>query len=254
MRIGMKQFLLATLMVIGLGSQSWAEENISETGGNASEIQEDTSEGQGDSPEAQGDTAEAQENTSEAQGKKRTLELPDYPSFLVETNLGTFTIELYTSRAPLTVTNFVSNAVNGFYEGTVFHRVVGGFVVQAGGYDANYQLKETTKMVPNESGNGLSNRRGSLAMARTADPHSANSQFYINLADNLPLDPRPSRWGYTVFGRVTEGMEVIDEIGYVATGAGPVPELTKDVPKEPIMITRVTLIEEATANEQPAAE
>ena len=144
--------------------------------------------------------------------------------------------------------------MNGFYEGTVFHRVVGGFVVQAGGYDANYQLKETTKMVPNESGNGLSNRRGSLAMARTADPHSANSQFYINLADNLPLDPRPSRWGYTVFGRVTEGMEVIDEIGYVATGAGPVPELTKDVPKEPIMITRVTLIEEATANEQPAAE
>ena len=236
----MKQFLLATLLVIGLGSQSWADEDFSETQENASE--------------AQANAAETQEDTSEAQGEKRTLELPDYPRFVVETNLGTFTIELYTSRAPLTVTNFVSNAVNGFYEGTVFHRVMGGFVVQAGGYDANYQLKETTKMVSNESGNGLSNRRGSIAMARTADPHSANSQFYINLADNLPLDPRPSRWGYTVFGRVTEGMEVIDEIGYVATGPGPVPELTKDVPKEPIIITRVTLIEEAPTNEQPAAE
>ena len=152
MRIGMKQFLLATLMGIGLGSQSWAEENISETEGNASEIQEDTSEGQGDSPEAQGDTAEVQE-------KKRTLELPDYPSFLVETNLGTFTIELYTSRAPLTVTNFVSNAVNGFYEGIVFHRIVGGFVVQAGGYNAEYQRVESGSTTPNESGNGLSNLR-----------------------------------------------------------------------------------------------
>jgi peptidyl-prolyl cis-trans isomerase A (cyclophilin A) len=243
----MKQFLLAILLAIGLGNQSWAEDNIPETEGS-------TSETEGNASEAQANASETQEDTSEAQGEKRTLELPDYPRFVVETNLGTFTIELYTSRAPLTVTNFVSNAVNGFYEGTVFHRVMGGFVVQAGGYDANYQLKETTKMVPNESGNGLSNRRGSLAMARTADPHSANSQFYINLADNLPLDPRPSRWGYTVFGRVTEGMEVIDEIGYVATGPGPVPELTKDVPKEPINITRVTLLEEAPTNEQPAAE
>jgi peptidyl-prolyl cis-trans isomerase A (cyclophilin A) len=243
----MKQFLLATLLLLGLSGQLWAEENTPETQGN-------TSETEGNATETQANASETQEDTSEPQGEKRTLELPDYPRFVVETNLGTFTIELYTSRAPLTVTNFVSNAVNGFYEGTVFHRVVGGFVVQAGGYDANYQLKETTKMVSNESGNGLSNRRGSLAMARTADPHSANSQFYINLADNLPLDPRPSRWGYTVFGRVTEGMEVIDEIGYVATGPGPVPELTKDVPKEPIIITRVTLIEEATTDEQPAAE
>jgi len=168
--------------------------------------------------------------------------LPDYPQISVETNAGNFVIELFTSRAPLTVANFLQYVDSGFYEGTVFHRIVGGFVAQAGGYDSDYKLKATDPTVPNESGNGLSNRRGFVAMARTGDPHSADSQFYINLADNLALDPRPTRWGYTVFGRVTEGMQVIDEIGYVATGPGPAPALTKDVPQDPIIITRMTLL------------
>jgi len=178
--------------------------------------------------------------------------LPDYPKISVETSAGNFVIELFTSRAPLTVTNFLQYVDSGFYEGTIFHRIVGGFVAQAGGYDSDYKLKETGPTVPNESGNGLSNRRGFVAMARTGSPHSADSQFYINLADNLALDPRPTRWGYTVFGRVTEGLQVMDEIGYVATGPGPVPGLEKDVPQEPIIITRMTLLPDDS--EQPPSD
>jgi len=177
--------------------------------------------------------------------------LPDYPRVAVETNVGSFVIELNTSRAPLTVANFIQYVNSGFYEGTVFHRIVGGFVAQAGGYDVNYNLKTTNPTIPNESGNGLSNRRGFVAMARTGDPHSADSQFYINLTDNLALDPRPTRWGYTVFGQVVEGMEVIDAIGYVATGPGPIPDLTKDVPKDPIVITKMTLLTEIGAQHSP---
>jgi peptidyl-prolyl cis-trans isomerase A (cyclophilin A) len=184
--------------------------------------------------------------------------LPDYPQIAVTTNAGSFVIELFTSRAPLTVSNFVQYINSGFYEGTVFHRIVGGFVAQAGGYDADYKLKQTGPMVSNEAGNGLSNRRGYVAMARTADPHSANSQFYINLADNLALDPMPTRWGYTVFGRVIEGMDTIDEIGYRATGPGPIPSLTKDVPVEPIIIEKMELLPDDSgqinSTEAPATE
>jgi cyclophilin family peptidyl-prolyl cis-trans isomerase len=177
-------------------------------------------------------------------------ELPDYPQVLIETSAGNFTIELFSGKAPLTVRNFLSYVDSGFYEGTLFHRIVGGFVAQGGGYGTDYKLKPTGEPIANESGNGLSNRRGFVAMARTATPHSADSQFYINLADNLSLDPRPTRWGYTVFGKVVEGMEIIDEIGYVATGAGPVEQLPQDVPKEPIVILKTTLL--AGESEQPA--
>lgn len=184
--------------------------------------------------------------------------LPDYPKIAVTTNAGSFVIELFTSRAPLTVSNFVQYVNSGFYEGTVFHRIVGGFVAQAGGYDTDYKLKQTGPMVSNEAGNGLSNRRSYVAMARTADPHSANSQFYINLADNLALDPMPTRWGYTVFGRVIEGMDTIDEIGYRATGPGPIPSLTKDVPVEPIIIKKMELLPDDSGQnnltEAPATE
>jgi cyclophilin family peptidyl-prolyl cis-trans isomerase len=169
-------------------------------------------------------------------------ELPDYPQIAVETNVGNFTLELFASRTPITVRNFVDYVESGFYSGTVFHRVIAGFMAQAGGYDSDYKKKVTRATIPNESGNGLSNRRGFIAMARTADPHSADSQFYINLGDNIALDPSLTRWGYTVFGRVIDGMDVIDQIGYVATGPGPVSELPKDVPMEPIIITSMTMI------------
>ena len=177
---------------------------------------------------------------------------PDIPKVLVQTNAGDFTLELFAERAPITVQNFLTYVDEGFYSGTVFHRVVAGFVAQAGGYDTDYKLKPTQAKIANESGNGLSNRRGYVAMARTSNPHSADSQFYINLADNTALDPRPTRWGYTVFGKVVDGMTVIDDIGYRATGPGPVQTLPRDVPAEAIIITGIQRIG-APAATPPAA-
>ncbi len=172
------------------------------------------------------------------------VELPPYPQIEIKTSVGDLRLELFTGKAPLHVRNFIDLVNSGFYENTVFHRIVEGFVVQGGGYDTDYKLKTTKTLIPNESGNGLSNRRGFVGMARTGEPHSANSQFYINLADNLPLDPNPRRWGYTVFGRITRGMEIVDDIGYRATGPGPIPELARDVPTEPIVILSMELVDE----------
>jgi len=184
-------------------------------------------------------------------GAQEAVQLPPYPKIEVKTDAGDLLMELFTAKAPLHVQNFVNLVNEGFYDNTVFHRVVGGFVIQGGGYDTDYKLKPTKKFIANESGNGLSNRRGFIGMARTGEPHSADTQFYINLADNVMLDPRPTRWGYTVFGKITEGMGVIDEIGYQATGAGPAPELSKDVPLEPIVVLSMRVIEQAQA---PAEE
>lgn len=157
----------------------------------------------------------------------------------VETSAGDFVIRLDEARAPLTVANFLEYVKSDFYAGTIFHRVVSGFVIQGGGYSADMALKPPRAAVFNESGNGLSNRRGTVAMARTAEPHSGDAQFYVNLADNLALDPKPTRWGYAVFGEVVEGLEVVDEIGHRPTGtkAG-----MQDVPVEPVVIRRVTLL------------
>jgi cyclophilin family peptidyl-prolyl cis-trans isomerase len=155
----------------------------------------------------------------------------------VVTSRGDFVIALDTARAPLTTANFLEYLRAGHYNGTIFHRVIGNFVVQGGGYDEKFVEKPTRPGVPNESGNGLSNRRGSVGLARTGDPHSGNAQFYLNLADNGALDPQPSRWGYAVFGQVVEGMEVVDDIGAVATGEiGP---FEKDSPLKPIVIIRM---------------
>jgi cyclophilin family peptidyl-prolyl cis-trans isomerase len=159
------------------------------------------------------------------------------PLVRVYTNAGSFLIELDPVRAPLTVANFLEYARVGHYNGTIFHRVISGFVAQGGGYDEKFQERPTRPSVPNESGNGLSNRRGTVGIARTGDPHSANAQFYLNLADNAALDPQPSRWGYAVFGKIIEGMSVVDEIGVVATGAGG--PFEKDVPLKPIVIEKV---------------
>ena len=158
----------------------------------------------------------------------------------VTTNLGNFVIELNAERAPLTVANFLKYIDQGQYAGTVFHRVVANFVIQGGGYDVNYKLKAASRKVVNESGNGLSNQRGTVGLARAGDPHGGDCQFYVNLADNAALDPNVSRWGYAVFGRIVEGMEVVDQIGNVATGGrGPFKE---DAPLKQILIERVERI------------
>lgn len=155
----------------------------------------------------------------------------------VHTNLGAFLIQLEPHRAPLTVANFLEYVRSGHYDGTIFHRVVGNFIAQGGGYDQEYQEKPTRAPVPNESGNGLSNTRGTVGLARTGNPHSGTAQFYVNLVDNPMLDPQPSRWGYAIFGRVIEGMSVVDDIGAVATGdAGP---LESDAPLRPIVIEKI---------------
>ena len=115
--------------------------------------------------------------------------------------------------------------------------MISGFVAQAGGFDEKYQEKPTRAGIPNESGNGLSNRRGTVGLARTGDPHSGNAQFYLNIADNAALDPQPSRWGYAVFGRIAQGMDVVDDIGAVATGeVGP---FEKDAPLKAVIIIRI---------------
>lgn len=155
----------------------------------------------------------------------------------MQTNKGNVVIELDVNRAPLSVANFLEYVRAGHYDGTIFHRVIGNFVAQGGGYDEKQVEKPVRATVPNESGNGLSNRRGTVAMARTGAPHSATAQFYINLADNVALDPQASRWGYAVFGRIVEGMDVIDAIGSVETGQ--VGTFKSDAPLKAVVIQKM---------------
>ena len=163
--------------------------------------------------------------------------VPAHPYIEMETSEGRILLELDGRAAPLTVAHVLSLVDAGFYDGLVFHRVIEGFMIQGGGYTPGLELKEDDKAIPNESGNGLPNARGTIAMARTSDPHSANSQFFINVVDNFRLDPNktPGRgsWGYTVFGKVIEGMEVVDAIASVPTG---VQQGMRDVPQVPIII------------------
>ena len=168
--------------------------------------------------------------------------MPPYPhpEVAFETSLGSFVVQLDRERAPLTVSNFLHYVDSAFYDGTLFHRVVPGFVIQGGGFTTAYVEKKTGAPIPNESGNGLSNLRGTIAMAREYDPHSATAQFYVNLVDNRKLDPRPDRWGYAVFGRVIQGMDVVDKIAAVPTGkAGP---FDTDAPLAPVVIIKATVL------------
>jgi peptidyl-prolyl cis-trans isomerase A (cyclophilin A) len=144
------------------------------------------------------------------------------PRVRVTTNMGSFVIELYKERAPFTVYDFCRYVEKGQYTNTLFHRVIANFVIQGGGHDATppeYRLKPVDRPIPNESGNGLQNKRGMVGLARAAKPHSGNAQFYINLVDNPELDPVPTRWGYAVFGQVIQGMDVVDRIGVTPTGS-----------------------------------
>ncbi|MGB5132233.1 MAG: peptidylprolyl isomerase [Steroidobacteraceae bacterium] len=169
------------------------------------------------------------------------------PRVQVETSEGTFVLELDTVRAPLSAENFLRYVRDGYYDGTVFHRVIANFVVQGGGFDAGLSERKGHAPIPNESGNGLSNRRGTLGLAREESPHSGSSQFYINLMDNTGLDPLPSRWGYAVFGRVVEGMDVVDRIAHLPTQT--VANFGADVPVARPVIKRAWVVE---STEPPA--
>ena len=166
------------------------------------------------------------------------------PRVAVHTNMGDITIELYPEKAPKSVENFLQYVKDKHYDGTIFHRVIGDFMVQGGGFTADLRQKATRDPIPNEANNGLSNTLGTVAMARTNEPNSATSQFFINVVDNSRLDhvspENGYTWGYAVFGKVTEGMDVVDRIKAVETGpAGP---LDKSVPKSPVVINSIELL------------
>jgi peptidyl-prolyl cis-trans isomerase B (cyclophilin B) len=162
----------------------------------------------------------------------------------MRTSKGNITLKLYEDKAPATVHNFVTYAQDGFYDGTVFHRVIPGFMLQGGGFTPEMTQKKTRAPIKNEADNGLENKAGTIAMARTSDPNSATAQFFINLENNEFLnfkDKTLQGWGYTVFGKVTDGMDVVHSIAQVATGnLGP----HQNVPRQPIVIEKVSVTEE----------
>ena len=164
------------------------------------------------------------------------------PVVELDTNMGAIVIELNEEKAPKTVENFLNYVKSGHYDGTIFHRIIDGFMIQGGGMDAEMNEKATNAPVENEADNGLKNDRGTIAMARTQDPHSATSQFFVNVKDNDFLNHSGKNmqgWGYTVFGKVTSGMDVIDKMRGVPTGRF---GMHADVPKEPVVINSATII------------
>lgn len=176
------------------------------------------------------------------------------PTVLIETSVGDIEVELFEKEAPKTVANFLSYVKKGHYDGTIFHRIIPGFVVQGGGMTPEMKEKPTDDPIENEAANGLKNDRMTLSMARTRAPHSATSQFYINLKYNRDLDKRyaADRYGYCVFGRVIKGEEIVDKMAKVKTGnKGP----HSDVPVEPIVVKKATILEGATeAKSEPQAK
>ena len=163
------------------------------------------------------------------------------PSVEMQTSLGTIVIELDSDKAPKTVQNFLQYVKDGFYSGTIFHRVIEGFMIQGGGFTKDMQQKPTNKPIENEAKNGLKNDRGTIAMARTGDPHSATAQFFINHRANSALNyPSGDGWGYAVFGKVTQGMDIVDKIAKVPTGNPS--SMLRDVPLEPVVILSIKII------------
>lgn len=192
--------------------------------------------------------AQSEEATpsTEAAGAPAAGAPADNPRVVLETDMGQVVIELFPDKAPKTVENFLSYVKSDFYPGTVFHRVMPGFMVQGGGFTADLTKKPTKAGVENEADNGLRNDRGTVAMARTNHPHSATTQFFVNLVDNGFLNHRgknPRGWGYAVFGRVVEGMNVVDAIAGVKTGNR---NHMQNVPIEPIALNKVSLVDSHT--------
>ncbi|MBF0751801.1 MULTISPECIES: peptidylprolyl isomerase [unclassified Pasteurella] len=166
---------------------------------------------------------------------------------ILHTNFGDIKLALNAEKAPITVENFLTYCKNGFYDNTIFHRVIDGFMIQGGGMESGMKEKNTNAPIQNEASNGLSNKRGTIAMARTSDPHSATAQFFINVADNTFLDYRSKEmfgktvvqeWGYAVFGEVVEGMDVVDKIKGVKTSNK---GFHQDVPKDDVVINSITV-------------
>ena len=168
--------------------------------------------------------------------------IPDnmFPIIEIETSMGVIEVELNRMRAPITSNNFLRYVLEGEYDGTIFHRVMPGFVVQGGGYTVDIEEKTLHENVFNESGNGLKNNTGSIAMARYDDPHSATRQFYFNMNNNTSLDPGSSNWGYTVFGTVVAGMEVLEAIAAVKTGYSEAMD-AEDVPMVPVLLIKASV-------------
>ncbi len=177
---------------------------------------------------------------------------PNKPQVKLETNFGDIILELNQEKAPKSVANFLDYVNRGYYDNTIFHRVIDGFMAQGGGFTPDYEKKATNPPVENEADNKLKNLNGTIAMARTSAPHSATSQFFINVADNAFLDYRSSTmrgWGYTVFGKVIQGMDVVDKIKKLPTGAaGP---FRKDVPGSPVIIMKATQLSGMSAPAAP---
>ncbi|MDO7085865.1 peptidylprolyl isomerase [Pseudocolwellia sp. AS88] len=163
-----------------------------------------------------------------------------FPKVKLETSMGNIIVELDRTKAPITVNNFLTYVVNGEYDNTIFHRVLADFIVQGGGYDPNFTIKKVNNNIINESGNGLKNEMGTIAMAKESKPHTANRQFFFNVKDNTNLDPG-RRWGYAVFGNITEGLEVIESMAKVETDFNA--EMSwSDVPVKPIILIKATLL------------
>jgi len=170
--------------------------------------------------------------------------IPHNPVVEIDTNQGKITVQLFTSRAPNTVANFLNYIDNDQYANSIFHRVIKDFMIQGGGFNESGQQLKTFIAIGNESRNGLSNLRGTIAMARTSHPHSATRQFYINHKDNAFLDAKNTKWGYTVFGQVTLGMDVVDKIASVETAA-------QDKPVVPVIINSITILKAKPVQEIP---
>lgn len=170
--------------------------------------------------------------------------IPDnlFPTVKLETSMGDIEVELNRMRAPISVNNFLRYVLEGEYDGTIFHRVMSGFVVQGGGYTKEIEEKTLYADVLNESGNGLKNTTGTIAMARYKDPHSATRQFYFNMSDNTSLDPSSRNWGYTVFGEVIDGLEVLQAIAEVETAYSEDLD-AEDVPVTPVLLIRASVLE-----------
>ena len=172
-----------------------------------------------------------------------TTAIAESPKVLIATSHGDMVIELAEERAPVTVANFLQYVDDGFYDGTIFHRVIEGFMIQGGGFNADFSRKPTRAAIPNEANNGLRNHRYTISMARTNAPHSATAQFFINSEDNRNLDhtsPTPRGWGYAVFGTVVQGQDIVDKISQVPTGRGG--PFSRDTPRDQVVINSARLI------------